>query len=129
MKHAGDNRGIQHGSVRENCGQFGSAETALEAVVVRLVKHLDPKAIYLFGSRAGGNARPDSDFDLLVVTRSEDGAAGYDYDRAYAPLVGFGIGCDVVPCPEQDFDSEKDRPTSLCYTAYHHGRKVYERRR
>ena len=104
-----------------------SEQTALDTVVARLVEGLDPEAIFLFGSRARGTARADSDFDLLVVTRSEDGEAAYDHDRAYAPLLGSGIGCDVVPCPKHDFDAEKQLPTSLCYEAYRHGRKLHER--
>ncbi|HZF34751.1 MAG TPA: nucleotidyltransferase domain-containing protein [Candidatus Angelobacter sp.] len=113
---------------RPNCGTFGNEEAALAVVVTRLVETLDPEAIYLFGSRASGIARPDSDFDLLVVTRTEDGDAAFDYDRVYSPLLGLGVGCDVVPCPKHEFDAEKERPTSLCYVVHQRGRKLYERR-
>jgi predicted nucleotidyltransferase len=114
--------------VRPNCGPFDSENEALSAVVGRLVDRLDPEAIYLFGSRASGTARADSDFDLLVVTRTEDGDAGFDYDRTYAPLLGLGVGCDVLPCRKDEFESEKELPTSLCHMAVHKGRKLYERR-
>ncbi len=111
-----------------NYGGHATADEALDEVVCRLVEALDPVAIYLFGSRARGTARPDSDFDLMVVTRPEDGEAGYDYVRAYAPLVGRGIACDVLPVLAPDFLEDKDDPTSLCYEVAHHGQKVYERR-
>lgn len=111
-----------------NYGGHATAEQALDEVVGRLVGALDPVAIYLFGSRARGTARPDSDFDLMVITRPEDGEAGYDYDRAYAPLIGRGIACDVLPVPEPDFLEDKDDPTSLCFEAAHHGKMLYERR-
>ncbi len=111
-----------------NFGGYATAEQALHEVVDRLVEALNPVAIYLFGSRAHGTARPDSDFDLMVVTRPEDGEAGYDYTRAYAPLAGRGIACDVLPVSSTDFLEDKDDPTSLCFEAAHHGRKVYERR-
>jgi predicted nucleotidyltransferase len=113
--------------MRSNRGPFISEDEALAAVVRRLVEGLDPEAIYLFGSRASGAARPDSDFDLLVVTRAKDGEAAFDFDRAYAPLLWLGVGCDVVPCPKHEFDSDKERPTSLCHLAVHKGRKLYER--
>ena len=112
----------------ENFGGYATAGQALDEVVDRLVKALNPVAIYLFGSRARGAARPDSDFDLMVITRPEDGEAGYDYARAYAPLAGRGIACDVLPIPLTDFLEDKDDPTSLCFEAAHHGNKVYERR-
>lgn len=111
-----------------NYGGHATADQALGEVVRRLVAALNPVAIYLFGSRARGTARPDSDFDLMVVTRAEDGEAGYDYARAYEPLIGRGIACDVLPVPAPDFLEDKDDPTSLCFEAAHHGTKVYERR-
>jgi len=36
-------------------------------IVQRIVEAVQPTRIYLFGSRADGSARPDSDVDLLVV--------------------------------------------------------------
>ena len=72
---------------------------------------LDPEAVWLFGSRAEGRASPDSDFDLLVVTKVEDGENGFDYD-AYAPIKDLGVGCDVVPCRADDFKEELADPTS-----------------
>jgi hypothetical protein len=110
-----------------NYGGHATADEALAEVVRRLAEGLNPVAIYLFGSRAHGTARPDSDFDLLVVTRPEDGEAGYDYARAYAPLIGRGIACDVLPVPAPDFLEDKNDPTSLCFEAAHRGRKLYER--
>ena len=39
----------------------------LDRVVRRLIEAFDPVAIYLFGSRARGDAQEDSDYDLLVI--------------------------------------------------------------
>jgi len=45
--------------------------------VKRIIRGLDPEArVYVFGSYARGNQRPDSDVDVLVVTKlaaSEEG--------------------------------------------------------
>ena len=116
------------GRIVPNMGGHRTFDDALAEVVARLVRGLDPAAIYLFGSRARGTARPDSDFDLLVVTRAEDGEAGADYDRAHAPLLDCRVGCDVIPVLEPEFVEDRDDPTSLCFDVYHHGRKLYERR-
>lgn len=43
---------------------------AMEAAIERLRAAFDPEEIILFGSRAYGRPRPDSDVDLLVVLRS-----------------------------------------------------------
>jgi hypothetical protein len=65
----------------------------LSEAVTLLAQELDPRAIILFGSRARGTNRPDSDYDLLVVSDRLR-----DYDEVYKPVAGRGIGCDVVPC-------------------------------
>lgn len=99
---------------RHNYGPFDDESTALAFLRDRLVAALDPLEIRLFGSRARGQARPDSDFDLLVVLRDE---AEPDYDAAYAPVLGSGIGCDVVPCRQADWLAERGRPGTLCHQA------------
>ena len=115
------------GKAITNKGPFSSEEAALSAVVEKLVEKIDPVEIWLFGSRAEGTHRPDSDFDLLLITSSEDGDAGFDYDRAYAPISGLGVGCEVVPCRADEFAIERTDPTSLCWRVVHTGRRLYER--
>jgi uncharacterized protein len=44
----------------------------LDRVVRRLVERFDPIAIYLFGSRARGDAGPDSDYDLMLVLADDN---------------------------------------------------------
>jgi HEPN domain-containing protein len=44
----------------------------LERVVRRLVETFDPVAVYLFGSRARGDACEDSDYDLMLVLADDN---------------------------------------------------------
>ena len=50
-------------------------ETVDQALIVeiaeKIVKAFDPKRIVLFGSHARGDARPDSDLDLMIEMESE----------------------------------------------------------
>ncbi len=39
----------------------------LDRMIARVVETMNPEAIYLFGSRARGDARADSDYDFLVI--------------------------------------------------------------
>jgi hypothetical protein len=68
-------------------------DARLAEAVNRLVEELHPRAIILFGSRARGTNRAESDYDLLVVSEQLR-----DYDEVYRPAAGRGLRCDVVPC-------------------------------
>jgi uncharacterized protein len=68
-------------------------DARLAEAVNRLIDGLHPRAIILFGSRARGNHRAESDYDLLVVSERL-----LDYDEVYRPVAGRGLHCDVVPC-------------------------------
>lgn len=114
------------GKVQPNVGPYASEDDALREVVGKLVRAHDPEAIWLFGSRARGDHRPDSDFDLLVLVRPADLAE--DYDRVYGPVRGLGVGCDVVPCPADAFAQAAAQPGTLCFLVAQEGRPLYERR-
>ncbi len=110
-----------------NRGPFASEDEALQEVVKRLVMGIDPEQIWLFGSRAENRNAPGSDFDILVVTKVADGESARDYDALYAPIKGLGVGCDVVPCRADEFETERNDPTSLCWQVVRNGKLLYER--
>lgn len=113
--------------IAANTGIYRSESEALSAVVERIVSAIDPEAIWLFGSRARGTNRHDSDFDLLVVTRTADGEAARDYDRVYAPVLGSGVGCDIVPIRQDDFDRESKSNTGLVRDVLRDGIALYDK--
>jgi len=116
--------GIRSGPV----GPFRDEAAALAFLRDRLVARLRPRMIWLFGSRARGDGREDSDFDLLVVL--SDGLP----DRAYSslavaePLIACGLAYDVVPCSWSDFLVEQDEDGSLVNRATREGRILYQDR-
>ncbi|MDX2144325.1 MAG: nucleotidyltransferase domain-containing protein [Rhodospirillaceae bacterium] len=106
-------------------GPFRDQEAALGFIRDRLVACLKPEEVWLFGSRARGNARPDSDFDILVVLPDD---AQLDYQRVYEPLMASGLGCDVVPCRKSDFRAEALEPGTMSARVVTEGRLLYRRR-
>ena len=106
-----------------NRGAFTDEPAALAAVVDRLVAGLQPLEVRLFGSRATGKARVDSDFDLLLVLRDGEDATP---SRCYAPLLGLGVGCDVVACTASEFASESRIRGTICHEALSRGRLLYK---
>jgi hypothetical protein len=113
---------------RANTGRFPTVSEALDWLVQRLVEEFDPAAIWLFGSRARGDARPDSDFDLLVVAKPEGAFGSEDYELLYASTNGSGVACDIVPCSMSDFEEGARLNTSFVRAILNEGRKIYESR-
>lgn len=62
----------------------------LEIALAGVCKSLSPVEVWLFGSRARGNARPDSDWDLLAVV--EDSAP----EALTDPVLAWEISRDAV---------------------------------
>ena len=115
----------QAAQIKPNYGPFSSEKEALDSLVARLVAALDPQMIWLFGSRARGNARPDSDFDLLVVAKPDGAFGSEDYDSVYAPMIGSGIGTDVVPVSLFHYEEALELPSSFVTRIVDEGRLVY----
>ena len=68
-----------------------------QSVVIKKIKELGEKilpegaSLWLYGSRARGDARPDSDYDLLILL-DKDHLTSDDYDRYSYPLFFWGTG-------------------------------------
>jgi len=99
----------------------------LRPVIERIVAFLKPEEIWLFGSRAEGRARPESDYDLLAIL--PDGATEADLDpiRAWKLVREGGVPVDVVPCTRSDFEEEKNEIDTLARAAFKLGIRIYER--
>lgn len=89
-----------------SAGQAGDQEVVraaladdpiLAEIVRRLVDELEPERVYLFGSRARGEAGAHSDYDLLVVVASSDEPSYRVARRAHSLLWDLGTAADI-PC-------------------------------
>ena len=98
-------------------------ETLREAVR-RLVDYFQPERIYLFGSTARGDDRPDSDLDFLVVV--PDDTPVRRFWNVYRELAGLEISVDVKPFLHSDFEKRRDWLMSLPAIALREGKVVYE---
>ena len=91
------------------------------------MERLRPEEIWLFGSRTEGRARPDSDYDLLVILPDQAPEADLDLVRAWEITCGLGIPADVVPCTRSEFELEKTEAGTLASAAFRRGRRIHER--
>ena len=110
-------------------GPFRDETAALGFIRDRLIFALKPEAIWLFGSRARGTHRNDSDFDILAVLPDGLPPAAYDPARAAEALAGSGLGCDIVLCSRAEFEAGSQAQDSLAATVLREGRPLYRARR
>jgi len=109
-------------------GPFRSEAAAIAFLRDRLVASLRPRMVWLFGSRARGDARPDSDFDLLVVLPDALPETAYTPKAVAAPLVACGLPFDVVPCPWAAFMADRTLDGTLVNRVVTEGRLLYQDR-
>jgi predicted nucleotidyltransferase len=98
----------------------------LELVCNRIVPAFDPLRIILFGSRARGDARPDSDVDLLVVLQSVDDKRARAIDIRQV-LRDLPVGKDIIVTTPEEIAARGDVIGSVLRPALREGRTVYER--
>ena len=92
-------------------------EHALRVLLDRIVPAFLPQAVYLFGSRAEGQARKDSDWDLLVVVSDDTPLERLTVVAGYEAIRGSGVAADVIPTRRSRFEALKDQVGSLSYVA------------
>lgn len=99
-------------------------------MVERIVAAVDPEKVILFGSHARGEARPDSDVDLLVVEKtpfSRERSRWAETNRLHLALRGCGMAKDVLLYSEDEYKVWRNSLNHVVGRACREGRVLYER--
>jgi predicted nucleotidyltransferase len=105
--------------------EYEDASQRLLEVLKRLTALLAPDRIYLFGSRARGDANADSDYDLFVVVHASQLPRYRREQEAFRALCGLGVSTDVIVFTRDEFERGKKVVTSLPSTVEREGRLLY----
>jgi uncharacterized protein len=103
-----------------------TASDWIPVMVERIVRDFDPVRIVLFGSRARGVGREDSDVDLLVVLPrlAPQRNAVADVLRALADVP---VPKDIVVTTPQEIERRGDLVGTVLRPALREGKVLYER--
>jgi len=96
-------------------------------IIQRLVERFDPEKIILFGSYARGDAREDSDIDLLLVAET-DLPVRDRFPAVRRLLADFPAAFDVFWKTPEEYRRGRNVVNHVVYIAEKYGRVVHERR-
>ncbi|MGI8552391.1 MAG: HEPN domain-containing protein [Dehalococcoidia bacterium] len=102
-------------------------EELLDEAVRRLVERLRPERIYLFGSRARGDALEESDYDLMVVVPEPEIATIERVREGREVLSKLLSPLDLLIWPRDAFERQLPVIASLPATIAREGRLIYQR--
>lgn len=105
-------------------------DSMIREIVDTIVREADPDAVILFGSRARGDVRPDSDVDLLIVEResfSPQRSRRQETARLYLALRKLAISKDLLLYSRDEFERLKDSAHHIVGRAQREGRILHAR--
>jgi len=100
------------------------APAALKGLLDVLRKRIQPVEVWLFGSRARGENRPDSDWDLLAVVRDD---AHFDVDDpvlAWRIARDSGVPSTLLVTRKSDLEDVWGRVNTLGYDLAREGLRI-----
>lgn len=101
-------------------------QNLIQYVTDTIVRHFNPRRIILFGSHARGDARSDSDLDLIVEMESDKDF----YSRTTDVLRVFGLhpwSMDLLVLTPDEMNASREMLGSVVRSADVEGKILYER--
>ncbi len=100
-------------------------QDAVEAIRDAIVRAVAPKRVILFGSQARGDARPDSDYDLLIVVDTDRPTWQVSVDARVAAR-HVPVPMDLIVLTPRQLEEEMEWPSSVVTWAVRTGKVIYE---
>jgi predicted nucleotidyltransferase len=117
-RHAGS---AAHGGDYDPLHMVPADETLIEEASRRLSEAAPRADIILFGSRARGEARPDSDLDLLVI-EAKSGSRTSEFVRLRNAVGEIGVPVDLVVYWTTEADKWAGVPGTFIHEVLKEGR-------
>jgi predicted nucleotidyltransferase len=103
-------------------------KTIIDKILNAIFKVIIPDKVILFGSQARGDARPDSDYDILVIKsgiEDESKIEGDIYVKFFYEDVPVAV--DVIVAKPEDIEKYKEKIGCFLKSALKEGITIYGR--
>ncbi|MBI3128017.1 MAG: nucleotidyltransferase domain-containing protein [Candidatus Tectomicrobia bacterium] len=107
-----------------------NGEKAIAQAADAIVRQADPERIYLFGSRARGEATAESDVDLLVVEREPFGPRRsrlQEINSLYRAISPYRIAADILVFSSEEFARWRNSINHVVGRCEREGKLLYAR--
>jgi len=98
----------------------------LQKAIKTIVRVAHPDKIILFGSRAKGTAKKNSDYDLLVLKKGIKAQRALAH-KIYLHFQDIGAPIDVIVTSLKKFEHAKNDPYLIYQEADKNGKVIYEK--
>jgi predicted nucleotidyltransferase len=106
----------------KNIGEVSvSVDPLVRQAARRLADATSAIAVILFGSRARGEFKPDSDWDLCVVVPDDVKPGQFTSVSLWSTIAELVVPIQVVPIRKSIFEAKKDDINSLSHDVYQDG--------
>jgi predicted nucleotidyltransferase len=105
-------------------------DALLEEITRAIVETAKPRKVVLFGSRARGNAHPESDIDILVIEDEPFGpqrSRRKEMARLWHALSRFDMAKDILVYAREEVEKWEKSRNHVVVHALRTGRTLYER--
>lgn len=92
-----------------------------------LIAHFHPRRIILFGSRAHGGARSDSDYDLLIIVDDDIAADKLHWRSLHEARRQYRKAVDIVAYRQSTYNNQVGVVGTLPHVAEADGVVVFDR--
>ena len=105
-----------------------ATEELIHRMAAVVAREVNPEAIILFGSHATGDARPDSDVDLLVVESTPFGPnkdRRKEMTRLWRALAGFAVAKDILVYSREEVERWRGARNHVIARALREGKVIH----